>query len=283
MARQKTTEFKQVKARRSSSAPVGVLTKVLKIFDLLDCSPGGLQLRNIAEDTGLNKSTAYRFLAHLEREGYLVRDLTGAYLIGPRLMRLGAKITYQATISKLGRPVLETLRRQTGETVNLGVLDSGEVLYLDVLESPHHFRLSSQMGMRRPVNCTALGKAMLAWLPPSSRDELLANVRMEKRTPQSIVQPGDLLVELGRVQRRGYALDNEEVEPGACCVAAPIFDSSTLIAASVSVSGPVTRMNRNRISEMAKAVKEAADEISRRLGYKQNEPTLSARRSQRRA
>jgi DNA-binding IclR family transcriptional regulator len=283
MARQKTTEFKQVKARRSSSAPVGVLTKVLKIFDLLDCSPGGLQLRNIAEDTGLNKSTAYRFLAHLEREGYLVRDLTGAYLIGPRLMRLGANSTYQATISKLGRPVLETLRRQTGETVNLGVLDSGEVLYLDVLESPHHFRLSSQMGMRRPVNCTALGKAMLAWLPPSSRDELLANVRMEKRTPQSIVQPGDLLVELGRVQRRGYALDNEEVEPGACCVAAPIFDSSTLIAASVSVSGPVTRMNRNRISEMAKAVKEAADEISRRLGYKQNEPTLSARRSQRRA
>ncbi len=283
MVREKITEFKPVTVRRSNSAPVGVLTKVLKIFELLDCSPGGLQLRNIAEDTGLNKSTAYRFLAHLEREGYLVRDLTGAYLIGPRLMRLGANSTYQATISKLGRPVLETLRRQTGETVNLGVLDSGEVLYLDVLESPHHFRLSSQMGMRRSLNCTALGKAILAWLPPSSRDELLAHSKMEKRTPQSIVHPADLLVELGRIQRRGFSLDNEEVEPGACCVAAPIFDSSTLIAAAVSVSGPVTRMNRNRIAEVALAVKHAADEISHRLGYKQSEASRPPRRNERRA
>jgi DNA-binding IclR family transcriptional regulator len=271
MARGKNTEFKPGTVRRSISAPVGVLTKVLKIFELLDSSPGGLQLRNIAEETGMNKSTAYRFLAHLDREGYLVRDLTGAYLIGPRLMRLGANSTYQATINKLGRPVLEVLRRQTGETVNLGVLDSGEVLYLDVLESPHHFRLSSQTGMRRPINCTALGKAILAWLPPASRDELLANCRMEKRTPQSIIQPSEILVELGRIQRRGYALDNEEVEPGACCVAAPIFDSSDMIAASISVSGPVTRMNRNRVAEVAAAVKSAADEISQRLGHRQGD------------
>lgn len=273
MSRVQDSAFKPMKIRRSSSAPVGVLTKVLRIFELLDRSPGGLQLRDISEQTDLNKSTAYRFLAHLERAGYLVRDITGAYLIGPRLVRLGANSTYQSTIRKVGRPVLEILWRETGETVNLAALDGGEVLYLDVLESPHHFRLSSQTGMRRPVNCTALGKAILACLPAGSRDELLASCRMEKRTPKSVTSLAELITELGRVQRRGYALDDEEVEQGACCVAAPVFDSSGMVVASISVAGPVTRMGRTRLSQAAASVREAAMEISRRLGYK---PTKSS-------
>ena len=264
--------LKTGRLRRSGAAPVGVLTKVLSIFELLDRAPGGLQLRNIADQTGLNKSTAYRFLAHLERAGYLVRDLTGAYLIGPRLVHLGANSTYQATISRLSRPVMEDLWRETDETVNLGALDGTEVLYIDVMESPHHFRLSSQKGMRRAINCTALGKAVLAWLPPATRDELLAHCRFEKRTPHSITQPSELLAELGRIQRRGYAVDNEEVETGACCVAAPIFDSSGLIAASISVAGPVTRMGHNRIPTIAGLVTGAAARISRSLGYKGARP-----------
>jgi DNA-binding IclR family transcriptional regulator len=272
MATVRHAALKKGSLRRSAAAPVGVLTKVLAIFELLDRAPGGLQLRNVAEQTGLNKSTAYRFLAHLERAGYLVRDLTGAYLIGPRLVHLGANSTYQATICRLSRPVMEDLWHKTGETVNLGALDGAEVLYLDVLESPHHFRLSSQKGMRRAMNCTALGKTLLAWLPPATRDELLAHGKFEKRTPHSITHPADLLTELGRIQRRGYAVDNEEVETGACCVAAPIFDSSGLIAASISVAGPVTRMGHNRIPTVAALATEAAAAISRSLGYKEARP-----------
>lgn len=255
---------------QSSSAPVGVLTKVLSIFELLDRSPGGLQLRSISEQTGLNKSTAYRFLAHLERAGYLVRDLTGAYLIGPRLVRLGADSTYQATIRKVSRPIMETLWRRTDETVNLGALDRGEVLYLDVIESPHTFRLSSPAGMRRPLNYTALGKTLLAWMPAQTRDELLANCKFGRPAPHSIANLSDMLAELGRIQRRGYAIDNEEVEPGACCVAAPVFDSSSQIAASISVSGPITRMNRSRIADIAIDVKAAASEISNKLGFRES-------------
>lgn len=267
MTRNHNQTLTPVKTHRSNSAPVGVLTKVLSIFELLDKSPGGLQLRSIAEQTGLNKSTAYRFLAHLERAGYLVRDLTGAYLIGPRLVRLGADSTYQATIRKVSRPVMEALWRKTDETVNLGALDRGEVLYLDVMESPHTFRLSSQAGMRRALSYTALGKTLLAWIPVQMRDELLASCKFERRAPHSIMNLAEMLAELGRIQRRGYAIDNEEVELGACCVAAPIFDSSSQIAASISVSGPVTRMNRSRISDIAIDVKLAANEISAELGY----------------
>lgn len=259
--------FSIMKVRKSSSAPVGVLTKVLAIFDLLNRSRDGLQLRAIAEQTKLNKSTAYRFLSHLEREGYLVRDNTGAYLLGPRLVHLGSGSTYQSTIRKVSRPILDALWRETGETVNLAVLDGRDILYLDVIESPHHFRLASPIGMRRPLHCTALGKAVLASQTASFRDELLSTAKLEKLTPHSITKPAELIAELGRIQRRGYALDDEEVELGARCIAAPVLDSSGQVAAGISVSGPTIRMARNRTSQIAEAVRHAASEISRHLGY----------------
>ena len=256
-----------MKVRRLNPAPVGVLTKVLSIFELLDHAPDGLQLRHIAEQANLNKSTTYRFLAHLESAGYLVRDSLGAYLLGPRLVRLGAGSTYQSTICKISRPILEALWRESGETINLGVLDGRDILYLSVLESAHTFRLVSQVGMRRPIHCTGLGKAILAWQSVGFRDELLAVTRLEKITTHTITRPGELIAELGRIQRRGYALDDEEAELGARCVAAPVLDSSGYVAAGISVSGPVTRMSRTRITALANSVKRAAFEISKRLGY----------------
>src|ERR1700761_3892168 len=111
-----------MKVRKSGCAPVGALTKVPSIFELLARSHNGLQLRAIAEQTKLNKSTAYRFLAHLEKAGYLVRDSMGAYLLGPRLVHLGSGSTYQSTIRKVSRPILDALWRETGETVKQGGL-----------------------------------------------------------------------------------------------------------------------------------------------------------------
>lgn len=147
------------------------------------------------------------------------------------------------------------------------MLAGRDVLYLDVLESPHDFRLVSKIGMHRPMHCTGLGKAILAWQPAGFRDELLANTKLQRLTIHSITRSAEMVSELGRIQRLGYAVDNEEAELGARCVAAPVFDSSGSIVAGISVSGPVIRMSRNRTSEIAKAVKGAALKISRRLGY----------------
>ena len=118
-----------IRARASKSAPVGVVGKVLRILEALDASPTGLQLREIAEQTSVNKSTAYRFVAHLEHAGYLLRDQTGSYVIGPKLARLGAGIAYHATLRKIGRSLAVALSNETKETVNLAVLDGPEVLY----------------------------------------------------------------------------------------------------------------------------------------------------------
>src|SRR5438094_7304795 len=128
-----------IRARESKSAPVGVVGKVLRILEALDASPAGLQLREIAQQTRVNKSTAYRFVAHLQSEGYLLRDEAGAYVVAPKLARLGAGIAYHATLRKISRPVAVALSNETKQTVNLGDLDGHELLYLEDVKSPHYF------------------------------------------------------------------------------------------------------------------------------------------------
>lgn len=256
-----------LRVRESKSAPVGVVTKVLRILEALQASPTGLQLKDIALRTSLNKSTAYRFLAHLESEGYLFRDDAGAYIVGPKLARLGSGVAYHATLRTVSRPVMQKLWVTTTETVNLGVLSGLDVLYLDVLESSHSFRLVSQIGSRRPLHCTALGKAMLAFVSDSERDSALASLRLEKFAPRTITSIPRLQRELKKVSQQGFAVDDEEAGAGSRCVGAPIFDQSGNVAAAVSISGPITRIDRGKLLQISKAVREGAQLISRNLGY----------------
>src|ERR1700749_2478260 len=120
-------------SRKTTIIPVGVVGKVLRILALLDRSPSGLQLKDISRLTGLNKSTAHRFLKHLEGEEYLFRDDAGAYMVGPRLVRFGNGVTYQALLSRISRPVLEQVWNTTGETVNLATLVGQEIFYVGVM------------------------------------------------------------------------------------------------------------------------------------------------------
>lgn len=256
-----------IRARESKSAPVGVVTKVLHILETLHDAPSGLQLKDVAQLTEINKSTAYRFLAHLEHEGYVFRDPSGAYAIGVRLARLASGASYQTTLRKLSRPILQQLWRVTGETVNIAVLDGREVLYLDVMESSHTFRLVSQVGMRRPVYCTALGKAMLSFIPEEEQQYFFDGMSFERFTPHTIRGAAQLRKEFALIRQRGYSIDNEEAYLGSRCIGAPIFEASGKIAAALSVSGPTTRVTRERVPLVAAAAKNAATAISRTLGY----------------
>lgn len=245
--------------------PVGVVSKILRILDALNSSPNGLSLKDISQQTGVNKSTAYRFLAHMEAESYLFRDDSGAYLVGPKLARLGSGLAYRNTLRTISRPVLQNLWETTGETVNLAILDGQDVLYLDVLQSPHPFRMASQSGIWRPFYCTAMGKALAAFLPPEEKKHVISCVRFQRFTPRTLAQPAQLKKELGRVSEMGYAVDDEETILGARCLGAPILRDDTLAAAAISVSGPAARISRDRIPVFAKAVMAAASAISSRI------------------
>ena len=254
-----------IRARESKSAPVGVVGKVLRILEALDASPNGLQLREISQLTRVNKSTAYRFVAHLEKEGYLFRDTAGAYIVGPKLARLGAGVAFHATLRKIARPILTALSTETKETVNLGILDGHDVLYLDVIESPHSFRMASQPGMHRALNCTALGKALLAFLPDEQREEIYPRLIFERVTPHTIPNLARLKKDLARIAQRGYSVDDQEVELGARCVAAPVLDGNRGVVAALSISGPTTRVSRDRVPAFAQAIRKAARMISTQL------------------
>lgn len=253
-------------AREAKSAPVGVIGKVLRILEALRNSPGGLSLRGICVETRINKSTAYRFLAHLEREGYLFRDEAGTYVVGPKLVGLAGGATYQTALRKIGRPILQKLWNITGETVNLGILDGQHVYYLDVLQSQHAFRMASHAGMWRPIYCTAMGKALAAWLPSDDRKHVLSSMRFEHVTRHTITQIPRFEKELEKIRQSGYAIDNEEAVLGARCIAAPVLLADGKVAAAISISGPTTRIDRAKLSAFVTAVKGAARAISIRLG-----------------
>ena len=251
--------------RKSKSAPVGVVSKVIQILELLDQSHNGLLLREIVNSTRINKSTAYRFLSHLESEGYVFRDSDGYYMVGPKLAKLGSGANYQATLSRASASVLEKLRSETGETVNLAVLDGSEILYLNVFESLHTFRMVSEVGRRRPLYCTALGKAILAYLPPEHQRKIISLTSFERFTPHTLCSDEELGRDLHKIHRRGYALDDEETVVGARCIAVPILNRDHKVIGGVSVSGPVVRVTKRHVSEFAALLRAAADEIAKRL------------------
>ena len=264
------------------AAPVGVISKVLRILEALQGSSAGLGLKAICDLTGIHKSTAHRFLKHLEREGYLVRTEAGAYLIGPRLSQMSTRGSQGATLQAVARPILWELWKSTQETVNLAVLDQGTVLYVDVIESPHEFRLSSRVGTRRSLHVTALGKALAAFLPAELRASVLSTIKFQPATPKTIMNLVHFRQELEKIRRQGYAVDDEEAVQGARCVSAPILSSDREPIAAVSVSGPVTRVSPNQVAALAGAVSSAARAISVAMGFSQQEPeTVTPRRAER--
>jgi DNA-binding IclR family transcriptional regulator len=263
------------KVRKSAAAPVGVISKVLRILEAIQGAPSGLGLKAISDQTGIHKSTAHRFLKHLERENYLISTEDGAYLIGPRFWQMTAHVNHRATLQAIARPVLWDLWKATQETVNLAVLDQETVLYADVIESPHEFRLASRVGTRRPLHATALGKALTAFLPEEQKQNILKTITFQASTPKTIMNLVQFRQELVKIREQGFAVDDEEAVMGARCVSAPILDAERLPIAAISVSGPVTRVTPNQVSGLAGAITSAARAISVELGFSPRETESS--------
>jgi DNA-binding IclR family transcriptional regulator len=256
-----------MRTKKSKSAPVGVIGKVLRILELLDQAPSGLQLKDVAAKTGINKSTVHRFVSHLESEAYLFRDGAGTYMLGPKLVRLGSGVNFQATLANICHPTLEKLREITDETVNLAVLDGASVLYVDVLESLHTFRLVSQVGMRRELYCTSLGKAILANLDDERKlQEILSSIKFNPDTVHTLATVARLKKDLVQTRAQGFALDDEEAVVGARCIGAAIYGPDGKVLGAISVSGPVSRVSKERLPFFCAEITKAAREISWRLG-----------------
>ena len=262
------TSERQQDKQATKLAGVGVISKVLRILETIQASASPLALRDICQLTKINKTTAYRFVTHLEREGYLFRDGSGRYSFAMKLLHLAAHIDPQVALREMARPYLQNLWETTSETVSFAVLDKTEVLYLEVLESPHVFRLASKAGFRRPVYSTALGKALTAFLSPEKREAILRVLNFEVFTPRTITDLREFKKELERIRRRGYAMDDEESVLGARCLGVPVLSHLQEAVASISVSGPTTRVDQTRIPGIVQNLQKASRSISECMGFR---------------
>jgi DNA-binding IclR family transcriptional regulator len=246
-----------------------VVDRALALLDALGAQQEDSSLAELSIALKLHKSTVHRLIRVLERHRLIDKNpATGRYHLGLKLFELGSKAIAALDFREHARPYLARVLRETEETVNLCILDAGQVLYIEKMESQRNLRMSSSVGHRFPAYCTALGKAILAELPDSEVDAILKQSGMKKKTPNTITSPAALKLELQAIRARGYAIDDEENEEGARCVGAAIRDHQGRVVGALSVSGPAFRVNRNKVPEIAGSVMAAAAELSADLGYR---------------
>ena len=250
------------------------LRRALSVLDYVRDQAGsgrGTSLTRIAEDLGINKSTVLRLAAPLVESNLLVRDReTGWFRLGHGALRLGQAYLSSLDLRTVAAEPLRQLLQVVDETCHLVVYTPPDVAYIDKLENEHNVRMASRVGSRVPAYRTAVGKAILAWLPEEAVDEVIEN-GMPQITKYTITDPAQFRAELERVRRRGYAIDDRENEPEVRCVAAPIFDHTDGVTGALSVSGLVSRMTPARVREVGPLVVRTGLEISRVLGSSRGE------------
>jgi len=245
------------------------LDRAVAVLELLGESEGPLGLADVCERMALHKSTAHRALMVLERSGLIERTQENRFRLGLKLYELGTRAVEQIDLRARVHPWFRRLSAQVGETIHLGVLQKTTVVYLDKVEpSNRRVWLSSRIGSSNPVYCTAMGKAMLAFLPEETAADIIARIRFVRFTPRTLMTPEALRRSLDRVRRRGYAIDDEEVEDGVRCVGAPILSENGHPMAAVSVSGPTSRITQQSVSGIAEHLMRCCREISTSLGVR---------------
>jgi len=250
---------------------VNTVLKTIQILDSLVTSPNQ-GVSDIARNLGMPKSSVFGILETLTSTDVLERNAeNGKFHLGAKLIEWGNRAQVDLDICRIARPFLQGLNARFDETVHLTVLDRDEVLYLDCVESRRRLRTYSVIGVRAPLYCTSVGKAILAY---QDDDEIRRIARIKGMAPftvHTITDVDALLAEVAVIRRQGYAVDNMEHEDHLRCIGAPIWNAEGKVGASLSLSGPAERNTPQRIEEMAPFVVEACLEISRRLGWRGKE------------
>lgn len=245
-----------------SAYPIRSVDRVCDILDTLANAPDGVTLTEVADATGLPKSSAFRYLSALEARHYVQRGHDAV------TYRLGLAFRPQHTrgitrLAELARPALERLRDRIEETTNLGLLDGTSIVHSVVCESPQMMRLAARVGERGYVHATALGKAMAAGLPEDRVRSLIAVSGMPRFTDATITDLPTLLDELQKVREQGYAVDEQENQEGGRCVAVAIPGLG--FAAAVSVSALAARFDATEVPVVARALRRVAKDLSKEM------------------
>lgn len=250
--------------RRNESTAKG-----LEIIEVMAAAPGSMRLQDISKAVQAPASTVLRFLKTLKDYNYAEQDpATLQYFLTFRFSHIADQVRRQVSFRDIVHPHLAEFSKTHGEASSLAVESDFLVVYVDVVEGPDRILQTLQrIGKTAPMHSTGVGKVLLLDKTGSEIDELIKSSGLRRLTSRTITSRKGLVAELGRVRRRGYALDNEECEEGVRCAAAPLRDHTGKIVAAISTSGPIARMATRRIEQLGREIVELSAKISKQLGY----------------
>jgi Transcriptional regulator len=243
--------------------------RTLTILEVLSDYENGLGITEISERVELHKSTVHRLLNTLIYKGYIKQDKnTNKYGLTLKLFELGNKKVEKMDIVSISRPYLKELVEKTNEVVHLVVREGIEVMYVSKVEPQKSMKMYTRIGMRKPMYCTAMGKAMLSQMTEEEIEEIWNASDIKKLTDNTIVDLNKLKESLKDIRTKGYAMDEQEVEAGIRCVGTIVRDYKGEVCGGISLSSSIITFTEDKIEYFSKLVLEYASKISRELGYR---------------
>ena len=249
------------------SGRLGALGHGLAVLDMFDMDRQKITGAEIARHLGIHKSTASRIASNLVLSGYLVPATNGSgFRLSGKLSRLGAIASADTHLTTLSRDHVQALVDDVGETCHVGVLEGHEAVTVVLVDGSYSVRLHSWVGKRNDAHTTAMGKALLAGLSDATIDMLFPKKALPQRTEHTVATVAALKEQLAVIRRHGFALDNEELELGLRCIAAPIIDHSGSVVAALTIAGAASRLTMAKIDSYVAKIKACAAKISTEFG-----------------
>lgn len=243
----------------------GSLDRGLRILTHLS-SAGESAISDVATVAGISRSAAYRIIDHLRAADFVVTSSTGRVKLGPAAARLAMAAVQATDVVHVAPELLRLLAQQTRETVGMGVLSGDEMVFVFRERGPQSVAVTAELGARRPLHCTAVGKAYLSALPADERRTLIRTLPMTAHSPRTNTNRTKLAEEIEAARLRGWTTEHGELDEASACCGAPILDHTGAPVAAISVAGPYERMERT-LDRIGPIVASTAEAISRKLGY----------------
>ena len=252
------TEAPPVNGRSSGVQSIG---KVFTLLEVMADHGGMMTLSHLSSEAGLPPPTIHRFVRTLVDLGYVRQQPTREYVLGPRLIRLGESSS--GVLGVWARPYLEHLVDELGESANLAMLDGDQIVYVAQAPSRHSMRMFTEVGRRVSPHCTAVGKALMAELPPEQVQDILRRTGMPRHTDNTITDPESFAEQLRSAKENGFAIDEGEQEVGVRCVAVAIANAPARL--SISISGPAARVTEALVRRAVPMLADAGDRLAAAL------------------
>ncbi len=249
--------------KKTGVSSIQVIDRVARLLDALAASAEPVSLKLLSAETELHPSTAFRILNALAAHRLVERSANGRYHLGVELLRYGGRVRGEVDLLREAKPIMEWLRSQVNESVNLTVREGDEVVYVERATPARMMRVEQVIGSRAPLHVTAVGKLFLAELGAPACKDYARRTGLPKYTPNTLNSYAKLWRQVQATSQQGYALDNEEAELGVGCIGVPVRDHHGMMVAGLSISAPRERRQDAWIAHL----KKAGAELSARLGY----------------